>query len=122
MEMILGSEEVDIISTGGTVGFLGRRFADRHAVITRTLRLGDGGEQGHEAGKAKKLGDKNGGVGLSLVALDTMKRLSQYAILSASLSKNSTSVATHPPAILIPPNQTSSGHETSAFGPNCERE
>lgn len=67
-------------------------------VITRTLRLGDGGEQGHEAGKAEKLGDKNGGVGLSLVALDTMKRLSQYAILSASLSKNSTSVATHPPA------------------------
>ena len=67
----------------------------RERKFTRTLGVGDGGEEGHEAGAAEELGDEDGGVGLSLRALNPLNRLPQYAILIAAFSKNSTSVAAH---------------------------
>ena len=41
---------------------------------TWALRLGDGGEEGHEAGASEELDDKDGGVALRLGVVDSLHR------------------------------------------------
>ena len=62
---------------------------------TRALIEGDGGEEGHESGAAEELGDEDGGVALGFRSVDPLQRRPQDAVLTAPLSKNSTSIATH---------------------------
>jgi hypothetical protein len=63
--------------------------------LTWTLALGHGGHEGHEAGTAKELGNKDGGISLSLGIIYPTYALSKNTILAASLSKNSTAIAAH---------------------------
>jgi hypothetical protein len=65
-------------------------------VCTWALRLGDGGEEGHEAGAAEELGDEDGGVALRLGAVDPLQARPQHARVAAPLAKHAAPVAAHP--------------------------
>lgn len=55
----------------------------------------DTGNEGHETGTAKELGDEDGGVSLRLRFVYPLQALSKHAIVAATLSKNPTAIATH---------------------------
>lgn len=60
-----------------------------------TLRIGDGGDEGHEAGAAEELGDEDGGVALGFGGFDPLEARAEHAGFAAALSENSASVAAH---------------------------
>jgi len=62
-------------------------------VCTRSLAIGDVGDEGHEAGTAEELGDKDGGVGLGLGGVYPLQALSKH--VAATLSKNPAAITTH---------------------------
>lgn len=64
-------------------------------VVTRSLRLGDGRDEGHEAGTAEELGDEDGGVALGFGGVDPLQTRAQDARLAATLSEDSAPIATH---------------------------
>jgi hypothetical protein len=64
-------------------------------VCTRSLAIGDVGDEGHEAGTAEELGDKDGGVGLGLGGVYPLQALSKHAVVAATLSKNPAAITTH---------------------------
>lgn len=47
--------------------------SNRKMINTRSLGLGDVGDEGHEAGAAKELGDEYGGVTLGFRGLDPLQ-------------------------------------------------
>lgn len=59
------------------------------------LRIGDGGDEGHEAGAAEELGDEDGGVALGFGGFDPLEARAEHAGFAAALSENSASVAAH---------------------------
>lgn len=63
--------------------------------LTGTLGFGDGGDEGHEAGAAEELGNKDGGACLSLWGADPLNALTKHAVFTATFSQNSTPIATH---------------------------
>jgi hypothetical protein len=64
-------------------------------IITWALRLGNGGEEGHEPGAAEELGDEHGGVALRLGGLDPLQARPQHALLAAPLPEHTAPVAAH---------------------------
>lgn len=64
-------------------------------IDTRALGVGDGGEEGDEAGAAEEFSDEKGGVGLSLRGVDALQALPQNAVFVAAFTEYSTPVATH---------------------------
>jgi hypothetical protein len=51
-----------------------RRSGVDHGRATWALRLGDGSDEGHEAGTAEELGDEDNGVALRLGAIDPLQQ------------------------------------------------
>lgn len=84
-------------------------------MFTRPLRLGDGGEEGHETGAAEELSDEDGGVGLSLRGADPMETMSKNAIIIATFSKNATSITTHDRSVLISPDHITTLYSSDDF-------
>lgn len=64
-------------------------------IYTGSLAFGDAGNEGHETGTAKELGDKDGGVSLGMRVVYPLQALSKHAIVATTLSKNPTAIATH---------------------------
>ncbi|RZS06950.1 hypothetical protein BHM03_00037704 [Ensete ventricosum] len=69
-------------------------------VRTGALVIGDGGDEGHEAGAAEELGDEDGGVALRLGRVDPLEARPQHARLAAPLAQHPATVAAH---LLLPP-------------------
>lgn len=55
----------------------------------------DSGNEGHESSTAKKLSDKDGGVALGFSGFDPLQTWPKNTVLTASFSKDSTTIATH---------------------------
>ena len=62
---------------------------------TRSLRLGDSGDEGEESGAAEELGDEDGGVALRVGGVDPLQAWPQHAAVTAPLPQHPATVAAH---------------------------
>lgn len=63
--------------------------------LTGTLVYRHGRDEGYEAGTAEELGNKDGGIRLSLRIVYSLEALSKHAIITAALSEDSTPITAH---------------------------
>ncbi|CAL5355352.1 unnamed protein product [Camellia sinensis] len=82
----------------------------------------NGGDEGHEAGATEELGDEDSGVALRFRGVDPLKAWSEDTVFAATLSKNSTSIATHDYKLNISDSSYKRGNEFGSQTQKLERE
>ncbi|KAG0451148.1 hypothetical protein HPP92_026571 [Vanilla planifolia] len=94
-------EESCIASEACRLKFRFSKTWDGRAIIkvdwtfTRSVRIRDGRDEGHEAGAAKELGYEDGGMSLRLRTLDPLQAWPKDTGIAASFTENSATIAAH---------------------------
>ncbi|EYU44480.1 hypothetical protein MIMGU_mgv1a015402mg [Erythranthe guttata] len=83
------------LSSGSINSGSGFNAPPRRTVITRSLSVGYGGDEGDEAGAAEEFGEEDGGVALCGGGFNRLQRRPQNTGIATTLSKNPTTIAAH---------------------------